>query len=278
MRRRRAAFATLAVVALLPAVFDAQMRYATGQNVGPVFEGWMRNPDGTRSFVFGYLNRNYEQKLDVAVGPENRCEPGPVDCGQPTHFYTRRHRFVFGVPVPQGWDEKAILRWTVTANGRTDSAKAWLHPEMEINYAVMSENNAGGILAEGNQPPTIVVGSSAEAITRAQAVTIAVSVTDDGLPKRRTPAPAVRLDSDPPADRAAAVSASANRRTGVRIRWIKYRGPGAVVFEPDSAPPVEGRAELTTKATFSAPGSYVVRAIASDGQLEAVDDVAVTVN
>jgi len=187
-------------------------------------------------------------------------------------------RFVFRVTVPHGWDEKAILRWTVTANGRTDSAKAWLHPEMEINYAVMSENNSGGILAEGNQPPTIVAGSPAQTITRPQAATITVSVTDDGLPKCRAPDPAARPDSDPPADPVAAAAAAANRRTGVRIRWIKYRGPGRVVFEPESAPPVEGRAELTTKATFSLPGPYVVRAIATDGQLDASHDVAVTVN
>ena len=36
---------------------DAQMRYARGQNVAPAFEGWERNPDGTISMVFGYLNQ-----------------------------------------------------------------------------------------------------------------------------------------------------------------------------------------------------------------------------
>jgi hypothetical protein len=34
----------------------------------------------------------------------------------------------------------------------------------------------------------------------------------------------------------------------------------------------------TTKVSFHAPGTYVLRAIASDGALEAVHDVTVTVN
>ena len=36
--------------------------------------------------------------------------------------------------------------------------------------------------------------------------------------------------------------------------------------------------DLTTKVSFSAPGTYVLRAIVSDGQLESIHDVTVTVN
>ena len=63
----------LAVSAALFAVSEAraQVQYARGQDVAPVFEGWERNPDGTFSMVFGYLNRNYEEELDIPVGPGN---------------------------------------------------------------------------------------------------------------------------------------------------------------------------------------------------------------
>ena len=37
----------------------------------PYFEGWEHNPDGTYSMVFGYLNRNYEEEIDIPVGPNN---------------------------------------------------------------------------------------------------------------------------------------------------------------------------------------------------------------
>jgi hypothetical protein len=36
--------------------------------------------------------------------------------------------------------------------------------------------------------------------------------------------------------------------------------------------------KLTSKASFSAPGTYVLRAIAFDGQLFTTQDVTVTVN
>src|ERR1700757_1263381 len=39
----------------------AQIRYSSGQNVVPVYEGWERNPDGSFNMVFGYMNRNYEE-------------------------------------------------------------------------------------------------------------------------------------------------------------------------------------------------------------------------
>jgi hypothetical protein len=62
------------------------------------------------------------------------------------------------------------------------------------------------------------------------------------------------------------------------IKWILYRGPGEVRFEPETSAPVSGKpAEGTTQASFSAPGTYWIRAIASDGLLEANHDVKVTV-
>src|SRR5262245_62166323 len=79
---------SLALCALVVAVFlasplGAQTRYAKGQDVVPVFEGWERNPDGSFNMVFGYMNRNYEEELDLPIGPDNMIEPGPVDQGQP---------------------------------------------------------------------------------------------------------------------------------------------------------------------------------------------------
>ena len=33
---------------------------------------------------FGYMNRNFEEVLDLPVGPDNKFEPGAADRGQPT--------------------------------------------------------------------------------------------------------------------------------------------------------------------------------------------------
>ena len=46
-----------------------QVQYGRGQNVAPVYEGWQHNPDGSYSMVFGYLNRNYEEEVDIPLDP-----------------------------------------------------------------------------------------------------------------------------------------------------------------------------------------------------------------
>ena len=85
---------------------------------------------------------------------------------------------------------------------------------------------------------------------------------------------------------------------GLRLSWIIYRGTaGAVTFNPDQmktwtdtrvyanspwsppytipAPPPDGK--WVTRATFREPGSYVLRAVASDGALFTYENVTVTV-
>jgi hypothetical protein len=96
----------------LSAPVSAQIQNASGQNVLPVFEGWERNADCSFNMVFGYMNRNYEEQLDVAIGPENNLSPGIPDQGQPTHFYRRRQQFVFKVRVPKDWGRKDLV-WTL---------------------------------------------------------------------------------------------------------------------------------------------------------------------
>ena len=267
---------TLALIVMAAPSTRAQMRYARGQNVGPAFEGWERNPDGTVNMVFGYLNRNYEEEVDVPIGPNNTVDPGG-DRGQPTHFYPRRQRFIFKVEVPKDWDRNRKVMWTLTSHGHTDVAKGWLQPEWELNAGVYSENNGGGVFEEGNQAP-VVEGSKAQTVTLPSPLTLKISAIDDGLPKppRRTPAAAAAA---PAAGTANPDANNRRRRTeGLRIKWIQYRGPGKATFDPDNAPAVYGKpVDLTTKVTFSAPGTYLLRAIASDGQIETIHEVTVTV-
>jgi hypothetical protein len=251
------------------------IRHDTGQDVAPAFEGWERNADGSYNFVFGYLNRNYQEQIDVPIGPDNSFEPAPQDRGQPTHFYPRRQRFIFRVVAPRDWEKTRKMVWTLTSHGHTNQAKGWLQPEWELNPGVISENNNGGVLEAGNKPPEIA-GDSAQAVTLPNSLTLRATATDDGLPKprpRRSPAATA-----PAAAAAANPDTPVRRAEGLRIRWVHYRGPGKVTFDPDSAPAEYGKpVSLITTVRFSAPGLYVVRAIASDGQLETTHDVTVTV-
>ena len=253
----------------------AQVKYAAGQDVAPLFEGWEQNPDGTYSMFFGYLNRNYEEEVDIPIGPNNSFDR-VGDQGQPTHFYPRRQRFVFKMTVPKDWDKQQRVVWTLTSHGRTNQAKGWLQPEWELNDEVISENNGGGVLEANNEPPSIT-GSSAQTITLPNTITVTVSANDDGIPKprpRRNPSGA-NANPNPPAPD----TPPSRREKGLQIKWILYRGPGNVRFDPDTSPDAYGQpVTLTSKVTFSAPGSYVLQAVASDGQLVSTHNVTVTVN
>lgn len=271
---RRYGVAVCAAFCLLCAAavhLSAQVRYARGQDVAPAFEGWEHNPDGTYSMVFGYLNRNYEEEVDIPIGSDNNIasggEPGG-DRGQPTHFYPRRQRFLFKVVVPKEWDKKEKVVWTLTSRGRTNQAKGWLQPEWELSEGVIVENSGGGVPDLDNKPPTVTI-SPVQTITLPNTMTLTASATDDGLPK-----PYRRISGANP-DR----DAEPRRPRGVQIKWIQYRGPGKVRFDPEASPIVHGEpVALTSKVSFGAPGTYVLRAIAFDGQLSTTRDVTVTVN
>src|SRR3954462_14654445 len=95
------------LLAQQPASQLANLRHWSGQGVAPVYEGFDINADGSYNMWFGYMNRNYEEEIDVPVGPDNSFEPG-ADRGQPTHFTPRRHKDVFSVSVPKDFDSQTL--------------------------------------------------------------------------------------------------------------------------------------------------------------------------
>src|SRR5262245_36940667 len=95
------------------------LSYSRGQNVSPAFEGWEENADGSFNMLFGYMNRNWEEEVDVPIGADNVLSPGAADQGQPTHFLPRRNRFIFKVRVPKDFGTKELI-WTLTTRGKTE--------------------------------------------------------------------------------------------------------------------------------------------------------------
>jgi len=208
---------------------------------------------------FGYYNRNSEEAVDVPIGPENTFDLGNGDQGQPTHFYPGRRWWVFKVVVPKDWPRDKRLVWTLTNKGRTNLAKGWLQPEWEVDNLLISKDAADPFLGVDRGNPDVV--SDPPAVTGGGPQTITL-----------------------PATATLTATASGGRvvRSGVtvsalRIRWILYRGPGKVQFDPDVAPAVAGK-PVTSKVSFSVPGNYRIREIASDGALFSTYDVDVTVN
>jgi hypothetical protein len=247
----------------------AQVSYARGQDVSPTFDGWEQNADGTYTLHFGYFNRNSDEEIDVPLGPENTFDPG-VDRGQPTHFYAARRWWVFKVVVPADWPKDRRAVWTLTTHGKTSQAKGWLQPEWEVDKDLIFKN-AGrdpSLMTSGvnqvdmdheNRPPVITAGPLQTGTVSAP-LTVTATATDDGRPKP-VPDPKGRLQQ------------------GVRLRWMLYRGPAKVRFDPEI---MSGRiygkpATLETKVSFTVPGAYRLRAVASDGQAFSTYDVDVDV-
>jgi hypothetical protein len=274
--RRAASVIVCAAVILVAAPSTATAQtYHSGQNLQPVFEGWEQNPDGSFNMVFGYLNRNYEEELNIPVGPNNYLEPGDLDQGQPTFFYPRRQRIIWRVRVPADWGDKELV-WTVTAHGQTDTAVGWLVPEQIIDEQVVAMNRSGGGAPDiENEAPSISLGESRQRTVRVdEPLTLTAVIDDDGVPVMR---PA--RQSRPPGRRNA---------LGLRLAWIHYRGPGTVTFDPFTPPmadhtpgwtppPIPGDGKIVTTARFSEAGTYVIRGMADDGYLYTPVDVTVTV-
>jgi hypothetical protein len=180
------------VIALTSQWTSAQsLSYSRGQNVSPAYEGWEQNPDGSFNFLFGYMNRNWEEEVDVPVGVENSFEPGPADRGQPTHFLPRRNRFMFKVRVPADWGEQELI-WTLTTKGKTEKAYATLRTDSKIDDVVIASET--GALGAGtsspevrsNKPPEIKLdGVAKRTVKVGEPLALTAWVTDDGIPKRR---------------------------------------------------------------------------------------------
>jgi hypothetical protein len=246
--------------------WDDGVKYARGQAVVPVFEGWIANPDGTFSLVFGFFNRNWNETVFIPVGADNRIEPGGADQGQPTVFTPRRGRNLFEIVVPKDFGKKEVV-WSLTTRGKTERAFGSLVPQevltrrMVLAGGLLEANAAAGDDDTGderssNRPPTVTI-DPVRPLTLPDRATLTASIADDGLATNRLLRGPARM----------------------RVEWSTFRGPAAVTFEPpasDVANPKGGK--TTTAATFTAPGAYVLRARVTDiGGYAASSDVAVVV-
>jgi hypothetical protein len=254
-----------------------QTKWASGQDVVPYFEGWIKNSDGSFDLVFGYFNRNWEEQLAIPVGAANSVEPGGPDRGQPTYFLPRRQGWVYRVRVPKDFG-KQTMTWTITANGKTQKAYGELtNPVEEITERiVMTRGNLNPGEGDPNKPPSLAI-AAAQAASVGEPVTLTATVTDDGLPKPREATPRRTAAGDATRIQAQTNSNAPQRPRGLNMSWMQIRGPAKVSFEPTgSTPVVGGTAAITAK--FQQPGTYVMRAIANDGALSTKSDVTITVS
>jgi hypothetical protein len=229
-----------------------------GSSVTGAYEGWYRNKDGSVSVLVGYFNRNTKQELDIPVGPNNRVEPGGPDQGQPTHFLTGRQHGVFTFKAPADFANKK-LTWTLVANGQTNAITLHMRPE----WVVEPFEDA----ASKNTPPVVKFDPTGTAFAGPPSGIANTYSTTVGAPLALT----AWVTDEPPKLNVANALLTVGRSGGpgapspVSVTWSAFRGPGAVKF--DNVKPSVNHADggkVTTSATFSATGEYILRLQAND--------------
>ena len=263
MTRQRLGITTLSIAIVLAggALTSGQSvpnepRRGAGSSVTGAFEGWFTNPDGSYSFLLGYMNRNQAQELDIPIGPNNKMEPGALDRGQPTHFLPGRQWGLFVVEVPRNFVQQKVT-WTIVANGQTTSIPFYAHRDYELSPFTEA--------SVGNTPPVISFAENGRSVQGpllmtterttplAKPLTLTVWVSDD-----------LKFTSNSGAR-------PRNLGTPVSLTWTQYRGPGTVKFDrerPEIQPLEGGKAafsgKATTTVTFGQPGDYMLHVTAND--------------
>jgi hypothetical protein len=239
------------------------------------------------------MNRNWEEEIDVPVGPGNGFSPGAADQGQPTHFLPRRNRFVFRVKVPANFSATDELVWTLTTHGVTEKAYASLREDYKVDDVVKASET--GALGAGSSSPEVrankqpvvkIEGAAVRTAKVGQPIELVAIVTDDGIPKRRSgggssavsnqgSSAAARPAAPDPAQTAERLQRAMMRppsritvgkNVGLHLSWFTYRSPedATVTYEPPQIKPWED-----TRAGANSPWApvWVPPAIPPDGKI-----------
>ena len=257
--QRLCAVAVLALAATFPLVASAQTPAPStlpleparerGVSVTPAYEGWYENADGSFTLLVGYFNRNKAETFDIPVGPNNKVEPGNVDQGQPTHFAIGRNWGVFAIKVPKDFGTKT-LTWTIVSNGESQSIPLGVTKGYTITPFVES--------GMGNRPPEFTFAPGGPKFTgppTAVATTLTSTVN--------TPVE-IKLWVEDQAETKKGLKSGREAPGIANVSFHKFRGPGKVAFEPARMPVAKQGDMVSTKATFTLPGEYLVRVQGND--------------
>lgn len=244
--------------------YPLAQRKASGDLVAPMFNGWIANADGSTTMIFGFVNRNREEIIDIPLGPNNFIEPAQFDGVQPTHFptYSRggfvgiQERGVFAVTIPKEMAGTEVV-WTLSHAGHSYSIPGRAtSPAYEMSRAEA---------AFGSLSPAIRFSMDG-----------AESTDREGIY-----APKLSASVGKPVSLSAFVQDRGNRAEyeverllfPVGTEWILHQGPAKVDFVPEkitgrerdreggegNANSNNGWTVAQTQATFWEPGEYVVR-------------------
>jgi hypothetical protein len=220
------------------------------QPIYPVYDGFLKNPDGSYTLSFAYFSHNADV-VTIAPGAANTFAPEPGDRQQPTTFKPGHWRFQCVMVVGPDFDGK--MKWTLTYAGTTTGTSErmlqsnWnlLEGAAELGRIDFAKVPRGVCL---NRPPVVrLLGKTArkgevsiDAATTEE-LNLFGSANDEGLPRNR---PFV-------------------------VGWKVLKGPGTVTFSHPNA--------ARTKASFTTPGAYELELSATDSEFTSTLKVIATV-
>lgn len=213
-----------------------------GQPIYPVYDGFLKNPDGSFTLSFAYFSHNADE-VTIPPGADNSFAPTPGDRQQPTVFKPGHWRFQCVMVVGSDFDGK--LRWTLNYGGTsTASSERMLQSNwnlvegaQELSRLDYAKAPRGVCL---NRAPTVrLLGKTARKgevsidATTTEELHLFGSVADEGLPRGK----------------------------GLMVGWKMLKGPGRVTFSDPAA--------ARTKASFPVPGMYELELSATDSEFQA---------
>jgi len=235
-------------------------RKASGDLIGPMFNGWIKNADDSVTMVFGFVNRNREEIVDIPLGPNNFIEPAMFDGAQPTHFPVYKRPGFIGI------QERGVFAVTVPAE-MADTEVVWTLKHEGFNYSIPGRATStayemsAGEQALGSLNPTIRFDMDGE-----------VSIDREGFY-----AETMTASVGKPMTLTAYAQDRGNRIDYEELdqlifplgtEWILHQGPAMPEFSSEKisgrerAKSGEGMSDWTTvqtEATFWEPGEYIIR-------------------
>jgi hypothetical protein len=236
-------------------------RKTSGDLIAPFFDGWIRNEDRSVTMVFGFMNRNTKEIVDIPLGPNNYIEPAQFDGAQATHFpvYDRpgfrgiRERGAFAVTVPADMAGTEVV-WTLKHAGHSYSI-----PGRDKSTAYQMSNEP---LALGSLNPAIRFDMEGTESTDREGIYASRITTTVGKPLNLS-----------------AYVQDRGEREGYEVKsllfpvgteWILHQGPAKPDFETaaisgrergqgDDGEMGNGWSGVQTQATFWEAGEYVIR-------------------